>query len=531
MPIYTLAEAQLNQINRCASVCIIGAGIAGLLIAVRLARAGQRVIVVESGIEGFEARIQELNKIDDPAGYYKRALSGRNREFGGNSKYWGGRLIHPSQNDTIDRPYISSSGWPISFDELTSYQREIEKIFDLDDSTYEEELLEQLDPARLFVRRDPDVTCRWAKIPTFSRINLGAALKHEILSHHNVEVWLGATVCNFEVDRTSARLSSIVAKNFSDHELKVSAREFIFAAGAIESTRLLLLLDASADNRPFQSCDALGRYFQEHAKATVGHLVPVDPVKTNRLFGYRFSGLARRSLYFELTSEAQKADEIASAYAEVALDLPPKSPLELARRLLRDVQKGDFAVRASDVYKLATDTRYLARSAYWRLIHRQMLIPVGTDLRFEITVEQAPNWSNRISLSPQLDQLGTPMAKLDWRLSALDEHTFWSSIKRFRAYWNRTGFNSICPITWLGTIRDRSVGFIEIADQRAHPSGSTRMGTDPTKSVVGPNLCCHHIPNLRLVSTSVFPAAGSINPTLALMQLALRAADSLLLGT
>jgi choline dehydrogenase-like flavoprotein len=531
MPIYTLAEAQLDQVHRFPSVCIVGAGIAGLLIAVRLARAGQRVIVVESGVESFEERIQELNKIDDPSGYYKRALSGRNREFGGNSKYWGGRLIPMSRHDTSDRPYITSSSWPIPLHELTAYQNEVEQIFGLDDSTYEEELLEQLDPARLFVRRDPDVTCRWAKIPTFSRANLGAALKHEILTHDNVEVWLGATVCNFEVDRTSGRLSSVVAKNFKNHELKVSAREFIFAAGAIESTRLLLLLDAYSDNRPFQGCDALGRYFQEHSKATAGHLVPIDPVKTNRLFGYRFSGLIRRGLYFELTPEAQEADEITSAYAEVALDLPPKSPLEVARRLLRDVQKGHLAIRASDVYKVATNTRYLARSAYWRLMHHQMLIPAGTGLKFEITVEQAPNWNNRISLSPQLDQLGTPMAKLDWRLSILDEHTFWSSIKRFSAYWNRTGFNSICPIAWLDTVGDRSVGFIDIADQRAHPSGSTRMGTDPTKSVVGPNLCCHHIPNLRLVSTSVFPVAGSINPTLTLMQLALRAADNLLLCT
>jgi hypothetical protein len=57
MPIYTLAEAQLGQIHRIPSMCIVVTDIAGFLIAVHLARAGQRVIVVESGVERFEARI------------------------------------------------------------------------------------------------------------------------------------------------------------------------------------------------------------------------------------------------------------------------------------------------------------------------------------------------------------------------------------------------------------------------------------------------------------------------------------------
>ena len=68
-----------------------------------------------------------------------------------------------------------------------------------------------------------------------------------------------------------------------------------------------------------------------------------------------------------------------------------------------------------------------------------------------------------------------------------------------------------------------------VADQAkdcAHPSGTTRMGTNAAESVVGPDLRCHSIPNVAIASASVFPTAGSANPTFTLMKLALSLGDS-----
>jgi choline dehydrogenase-like flavoprotein len=55
--------------------------------------------------------------------------------------------------------------------------------------------------------------------------------------------------------------------------------------------------------------------------------------------------------------------------------------------------------------------------------------------------------------------------------------------------------------------------------------GTTRMGTDPTGSVVDPRLRTHDLSNLSIASSSVFPAAGAMNPTLTIGALALKAAD------
>jgi choline dehydrogenase-like flavoprotein len=528
MSVYSLAQVQDKHSHRTGPVCIIGAGLAGLLVATRLARAGRHVIVVESGGDNFDAGVQQLNAIEASEGLYNQALTGRFREFGGNSRYWGGRLIPLSPHDTDPRPYLSLPGWPILYRELAKYQQDVEALFGLDNSSYEEDLLEQLDADGFLPRGDPELKCRWIKIPSFRRTNLAAILRQELALRDNVEVWLGATVCDFEIDRLAGRLSSIVARDFSGRRLTVNAREFVWAAGAIETTRLLLLLDAASEHRAFQGCQVLGRYFQEHAKATVGQIMPVNMRKTNKLFGYHFAGLSRRCLYLELTPVAQEADEVASAYAEVALDLPTNSALAIVRRVLRSVQTRRLTISMLDARQLANQVLYLARGAHWYVARRQMLMGPDTGLKLEITVEQLPEWSNRITLSPQRDRLGAAIARLDWRLTERDERTFQSATRRIAGYWMRSGLERICPIEWAAGVRERSIKLIDSVDQRAHPSGSTRMGIDPRQSVVGPDLRCHHIPNASVVSTSTFPSAGSINPTMTLMQLALRAADKLL---
>jgi choline dehydrogenase-like flavoprotein len=55
--------------------------------------------------------------------------------------------------------------------------------------------------------------------------------------------------------------------------------------------------------------------------------------------------------------------------------------------------------------------------------------------------------------------------------------------------------------------------------------GTTRMGEDPTESVVNPRLRTHDVDNLTVASSSVFVTAGAMNPTLTIAALALKAAD------
>ena len=66
-----------------------------------------------------------------------------------------------------------------------------------------------------------------------------------------------------------------------------------------------------------------------------------------------------------------------------------------------------------------------------------------------------------------------------------------------------------------------------ISRDASHHMGTTRMGTDPSTSVVDPDCRVHGIDNLYVAGSSVFPASGYANPTLTIIALALRLGDHL----
>ena len=61
----------------------------------------------------------------------------------------------------------------------------------------------------------------------------------------------------------------------------------------------------------------------------------------------------------------------------------------------------------------------------------------------------------------------------------------------------------------------------------SHHMGTTRMGLDPSTSVVDPHCQVHGIAGLHVAGSSVFPTSGYANPTLMIVALALRLAEHL----
>ncbi|WP_108459860.1 FAD-dependent oxidoreductase [Devosia naphthalenivorans] len=505
--------------------CIIGGGMAGLFIARRLAEAGRRVAVLESGRLGFDQQIHELNTIVDSYGYYSRALDGRYRGLGGSSSRWGGRLVPIYGHETAKRDHLGLEGWPLDYRELQPYGREIEAAFGLPPGSFGKEALERSKLHADFPTDDPDFTARFAKWINYRQCNLGQLWRRALEKLQGLDIWLGATVTNFVYDTAQGRLDGVQASDFSGNRISVNAGHFIVAAGTIETTRLLLWLDAQTAGRAFGKTQALGHYFQDHLKAEAATIARNDVAESNRLFGYHYIDGARRSLHIDLTQSAQEADGSTSAFAYAAMDLS-NSPLVRIKALVRAMQAGQL--KLSDAIALVDQLPLLLNVAFWRLVRKQVYMPENVRLGLQIAIEQRPNWDNYIKLSAERDRLGTPRAELWWQPKVEDELTFRATAKRLKNYWERSSFGQGSPLSWLvGEDRDDS-RFIDVASAYAHPSGSTRMGTDPTSSVVRPDLTCHGVPNLSVASASVFPSAGSANPTYTILQLALWHADKLL---
>jgi choline dehydrogenase-like flavoprotein len=61
-----------------------------------------------------------------------------------------------------------------------------------------------------------------------------------------------------------------------------------------------------------------------------------------------------------------------------------------------------------------------------------------------------------------------------------------------------------------------------------HQNGTCRFGTDPTQSVLDTNCKAHDLDNLYVVDASFFPSCGAVNPSLTIIANAIRIADHLL---
>ncbi|MDR6757021.1 choline dehydrogenase-like flavoprotein [Mycoplana sp. BE70] len=519
MAILNLNQIDIAKSSLSAELCVVGAGVAGLLLATRLAKNGRKVIVLESGNEYFDEEIHQLNGMDFSSGNYSRALSGRYRGLGGTSSRWGGRIIPLSDCDTGSREHVELPAWPIDISRLDRYGDEIEQALGVARGAYDGvsgiPVWKPYEPRTQF-------RLRWAKCPSFRKCNIATLLRRQLESNPNIDIWLGATACEFELNREVGLLRGIVARNFSGKSIIIRADHFVIAAGTIETTRLLLLINRASDDRIFHPSSGLGHYFQDHLKLEIATVDRSDVASTNQLFGYRYINSTRRDLHLELGHQAQVTAGVGSSFAYLAMEFG-NSQLAGLKKVMEGVQLGK--VDFEELLRLSRNIGLLAKGAYWRLSHKQLFVPSGVNFKIMLCAEQLPNWNNRISLSCERDRLGVPKALLRWQAMPSEERTLRATISHLSEYWRSVGLAHLCPLHWTAAVLNESASLGESAEPCAHPSGTTRMGMDPHTSVVSPSLRCHAISNVSVVSASVFPTAGSANPTFTIMKLAYYFAD------
>jgi choline dehydrogenase-like flavoprotein len=117
-----------------------------------------------------------------------------------------------------------------------------------------------------------------------------------------------------------------------------------------------------------------------------------------------------------------------------------------------------------------------------------------------------------------------PRPRLDWRLTPLDRHSFRSFYDVLGRELGQIGVGRVRMNDWVasgGESWPSSLG------GGWHHMGTTRMHTDPRQGVVDPSCRVHGVGNLSIAGASVFPTAGSANPTLTLVALSLRLSDRL----
>lgn len=516
-------------------VCIIGAGIAGALVAYRLGRAGAKVVILEAG---------PRHKVDERFSYMQRYVAQENpwrtdnpqrdlytnggevqypvnqfrvKAVGGTTLHWGGMTprLHESDFEMRSR-YGIADDWPITYAELQPYYAEAETELGVageDDNpfgpprsgpyplpgfpaSYHENKLRQackglgiqfhtLPQARTSVSYRGRPACQ-----TFStchvcpiRAKYSADLHIELAeATGNVTVVPLANVLRLELDR-QRRVDRAIYATPDKVEHQATARVFVLAAHAVESARLLLLSKSAAfPDGLANSTGMVGKCFMEHLSYIRMGLV--DGLLFPYLHG--FETIQSEQFYDEPSRDHRAAFVLQGSAAG-------PTPPQIAKKVIDS--SGNWGT------DLETELR------------RTLTEEFGKFFWVEAMIEQLPVEMNRIELDRQVvDYFGNPCPQIFYTITEYQKAALRRADEVLKSMLEALGARLI----------GEKLGFA------AHPGGTCRMGNDPKTSVVDRNLRAHDVNNLYIVGSSVFPTLGALMPTLTIAAIALRLGGYLL---
>ena len=487
-------------------LCIIGAGPAGISLALEWVGTPVRVLLLEGGGFDYDPRLQDLYRgevIGRPYDFPLEAV--RLHYFGGTSGHWAGFC---SPYDAIDferRDWVPYSGWPISRTDLDPYYARAQALPELGPYDYDASYWQAQNPDMTPLPLDEDVV--WTKMWQFSPpTRFGTRYRDAIVDASNVHLYTHANVTEVVANEPVSSVQELRVKTIEGKEHRVRAQYFVLAAGSIQNARLLLASNRQAPAGLGNDHDLVGRFFMEHFEMPGAQLILEKP-QSMKMYEWNW-GTTRARGELALGAEVQRAKRILNGTASMRPGVFGEDVLGTFQ-WMRQMQEQGLDLRSPDTRRLPPETEP-ALQRMFQLSTRQ---------------EQAPNPSSRVSLGAEKDSLGVPRVRLDWQLSEIDKRSIRTFYEILRREMERSGLGRVQPLDWL--LDNDDTAWPSFLSGGWHHMGTTRMHSDPKQGVVDANARVHGLANLFVAGASVFPTAGAANPTLTLIAMTLRLSDYL----
>jgi choline dehydrogenase-like flavoprotein len=479
-----------------ADVCIAGAGAAGMTIALDLQGSGLSVLLLESGGQERDPATQALSEgrmtgIDT---WNLRQM--RIRALGGTTGHWNGWCRPLMPQDFAAHDYIPNSGWPLRYSEMVPWYRRACQTVEIGEFDWNGENRARRTGRRLLpVSSTIDQRYYQFSPPTRFALVYGPVLERA----EDVRVVTYANVADIRLDQTRGRVESVACRTLEGTTFHVTAGRYVLALGGVENARVLLASRSQQREGVANGHDVVGRYFMEHphyyGSIGVVHAAALD-----------------LAFYRRADSDFTRADgtpvQILGALGLSAAVSRRERLLNFSATFLATPRPGS-AKTESDVLPSAAVEALVTRGA-------------GGYQTEQLTLrtEQSPFRDSRITLTDDLDALGMPRVALDWRIAPQDDEQMRRAMVILARELGAAGVARL----WVPGDATR---FAWRQDPGGHHMGATRMGRDPAVSVVDADCRAHQVRNLYLSGGSVFTTGGDSNPTLTVVALAHRLADTL----
>jgi glucose dehydrogenase len=525
-----------------ADVVVVGAGIAGGLVALQLAQANKSVALLEAGprLEHWQVveRYRNTANKDDfmapypPAPYaphpqYSNVTQpnyliqngpqpyncGYIRAVGGTTWHWAAAAWRYLPNDFKLRSlYGVGRDWPITYDVLEPYYYRAEVELGVSGPTNQDLGSPRANPFPM-----PGIPQSWMDQRATARLGPGGytvvtePMARNSRPYDSRPSCCGNNTCmpccpikamymgpfavtkaekagahlqpssvayQLEVDPTSHKITAVNFKDPSGASHRATGRVFVLAANGIETPKLMLMSTSASFPNGVANTSDMVGRNLMDHPGTGVNFLADEPVWQGR-------GPVEITCINNLRDGAFRA-----RYAASKINLVNIQP---ARMVTTDLIK-------QGVYGAALDPQIRDHTS------RMMWI--------RCFLEQVADPTNRVVPSAQFkDAIGIPRPAITY---SIDNYT------RNGAAQVRQHYAHIAQL-----MGGSSIQFLDDFANNNHILGTTIMGSDPKNSVVGPDCRSWDHHNLFVASSSVFPTTATVNPTLTIVALAMRMADQI----
>ena len=495
-------------------ICVIGAGAAGITLALEFIKKSFHVCLLESGGFEYDSETDNLSK-GICVGRNYDLVNTRARLFGGATNTWGGHCVPIRPYNFEKRDWIPYSGWPFSGNHLDPYYKRAAKVHKIGAYNYDTIAIAKSLGMDLFPFDGKKVESTVSK---YNTLDFGVEYKNTIGRSPNIDTYLFANVTSINRHPEVDFIRDVSVRTLAGNDFSVRAKYYVLAAGGLENARLLLLSNKVQKNGLGNEHDLVGRFFMEHLYYKNGVILPakqdsnLEIYTSERVYDKKCSIRCHISLPEHTTQQYNIPDY----RSEIGTHNTPPDSVVSAKILQEKFEHLKFPDDLSKhILNIISDPGAIID----HLTGKNKLL---RSYRLVNHVELIPNPDSRIVLSDQKDKLGMNKLTLDWRLSKLDIVGIRTAQKLIAAEVGRTNFGRLR----MELPEDEEV-MRNGGDGSSHHMGTTRMHSNPKNGVVDANCRIHGLKNIFIAGSSVFPTCGYSNPTLTIVALAIRLADHL----
>jgi len=470
--------SEINRLDRKDfDFVIVGAGPAGITLALDLEKYGINSLLIEGGSVDYSTESQALynGKVNGNLNYDIK--HSRLRYFGGSTNHWGGMCRPLSESELaefpLDKkdldPFLSEACRILEIDEKFNKDLNFSKYFDI-----------------IHFQQSPPVR--------FNKKYLQAIKKSDFIT-----LVLNSNLV--AINGQEGRINDIEVADYKKNIYRLKLKNLILATGGIENSRILLWNQYR--NKSLFKDLKIGGGWMEHPHFSTGEIIIDNDEKLKKILkSSERTESGAYKIFLQPTDEFMKKRGINNAGIRFELY---KSKNKL-KRVINDIlcinkDYGDVLLK--------------------KLTNKNLMCSANVTIAWE----QFPQVRNNIKLDfAKKDKFGIPSPILNWRVNKYDKKTALECMRELSKVFidnnlGRVGIYEYLSEDYSELDEDYGGG---CCISGGHHIGGTPMGQDKSSGVVDRDLKVFGVDNMWVLGSSVFPRGGHVNPTLSIIQLSLR---------